>query len=139
MAEPLLPPAPTATGLAGDYFGWHGAGELRVQRCTACATWVHPPQYRCLDCGSADLAWTPMSGRGQLFTWAVTHRSFHPAFADDLPFVTAVVQLDEGPRIVTMLRRLEAGQLVDGLRVRAEFEPRQDGTRAVVFVAEEAS
>jgi uncharacterized OB-fold protein len=63
-----------------------------------------------MRCGASDLAWTPVSGRARLFTWTFVHRAFLDDFADRVPNLTALVELDEDPSL-----RL-AAQLVDVAR-----------------------
>ena len=74
-----------------------------------------------------------MAGTGNLFTWTVTHRSFHPMFEAEVPYVAAIVTLDEGPRLLTMLRDVDPADLVAGLRVAVEFEARQPDAVVAVF------
>jgi uncharacterized OB-fold protein len=78
--------------------------------------------------------WELTRGRGEVFSWSVTHRSFHPAFADEIPYVCAIVTLDEGPRVLSMLRGVAVDDVVDGLPVSVEFEPRQGDSVVAIFV-----
>jgi uncharacterized OB-fold protein len=80
------------------------------------------------------MAWQRVTGTGAVFTWAITHRSFHPMFADEVPYIAAIVTLDEGPRLLTMLREIDADGLVAGLRVTVDFEARDNGATVAVFV-----
>jgi uncharacterized OB-fold protein len=127
-------PAPPNDGLAGEYFAWHRERELRVQRCADCRTWIHPPQFSCRTCGGHALVWEPTRGRGTVFSWSVTNRSFHPAFADEIPYICAIVTLDEGPRVLSMLRDIAADDVTSGLPVAVDFESRQGGAAVAIFV-----
>jgi len=95
IAKPLPVPdkdsAPWWEGLA--------AGELRVQRCGDCGTLRWPARAICNHCRGFDAEWVAMSGRGTIKSWIRTHQPFHPAFAEDLPYVTLLVALDEQPDI----------------------------------------
>ena len=134
MAEgPTLRPAPPTTDLAGEYFAWHASGELRFQRCTSCRAWTHPPRRLCPACGTPTLAWEASSGRGVLFSWTRTHYAFSPDFAASVPYLCAVVELDEGPRIMTSLVGADDVELAIGLAVAVEFEARRDDTAVAVF------
>ncbi|HWL41873.1 MAG TPA: OB-fold domain-containing protein [Ilumatobacter sp.] len=128
-------PAASADGLAGAFFAWHDAGELRFQRCTECGRWNHPPGTTCPSCGSESLEWTPVGGTGTIVSWTRTHYAFAPPFAADGPYVALVVAVDEGPQMVSMLRGGDEPRC--GGRVRVEFEARADGRRVAVFVAAE--
>jgi uncharacterized OB-fold protein len=70
--------------------------ELRLQRCRATGRFVFPPRPRY----AGDFEWVKVSGRGRVLTFVVTRPPFLPAFAHRVPFAIAVVELEEGPRIV---------------------------------------
>jgi uncharacterized protein len=99
--------------LTAPFFAGAARGELVVTRCESCAEYVWYPQPECPTC-NGPLTWVPVSGRASLFSWATVRRPFLPAFADQVPFVTALVALEEDPavRIVTYLVDA-AGGLVD--------------------------
>jgi hypothetical protein len=121
MSDRLLP-APV--GPNAEFYAFLAKGELRLQRCTACGTWRHPPRHRCAACGSVTAAWEPASGRGHVFSWTVTHRNVDPAFTP--PYAVVVVELAEGPRLVGNLRGLEPAALTLDLPVIVEIEPVSD-------------
>jgi uncharacterized protein len=75
--------------------------ELLVQRCGACGRCFFPPSNRCQHCWSDDVAWEPVSGRGRLFSFTVFHRAYAAELADQLPYVVGIVELEEGPRLIT--------------------------------------
>ena len=106
------------------FFAAAARGALSIPRCVACARWCWYPEPVCPACGGA-LAWTVTSGRGTLFSWAVVWRAFLPAFADIVPFVTALVALEEDPavRIVTMIIDVSPDALRAEMRVEAVFRP----------------
>lgn len=135
MTEQLLP-GPPSDGLAGEYFAWHDKEELRIQRCSDCERWIHPPQWLCPTCGSRTLEWIRTSGRGTLFTWTRTHYQFNPEFSTEPPYICAVVQLEEGPKILTSLVGAEDAALAIGMPVVIEFETRQEA-KVAVFVPQD--
>jgi uncharacterized OB-fold protein len=104
---------------------WEGCRreELRIPRCRDCGRWVWYPSAACPGCGGASHAWTPVSGRGRVFTWVRVHRAFLPGFADRVPFVTALVELEEDARVrvATMLRDAPAEGPRVGMPVTVEF------------------
>jgi uncharacterized OB-fold protein len=79
---------------------WDGtrAGELRLQRCDACAKTYFPPRPFCPACGSREVSVFRASGRGRLFSYVIHHRAV-PGFTP--PYAIAVVELAEGPRMMT--------------------------------------
>lgn len=94
-------PLPAVTPLTEPYWTGLAEGELRHQRCRQCGNAWLPAREECPRCLADEWEWTPASGRGRIISWVVYHQAFHPAFADRLPYNVAVVELDEGPRMVT--------------------------------------
>ena len=85
---------------------WEGTalGELRLQRCRGCDATYFPPQPFCPACASDDVEVVRSSGRGFLYSYVITHR---PAPGFTAPYVIAVVELEEGPRLLTNLVEVE--------------------------------
>jgi uncharacterized OB-fold protein len=122
---------PSAVGHNGEFYAFLARGELRLQRCTACGTWRHPPRHRCARCGSVDVAWDAAAGAGRVFSWTVTHRAVDPAFVP--PYAIVIVELDEGPRLVGNVRGIEPSELALDLRVVVEIEHASDTVGLVWF------
>jgi uncharacterized OB-fold protein len=110
--------------LTSEFFAGAARGELVIPRCDTCDRWVWYPEETCPGCGGT-LTWTETSGRGRLFSWAVVHRPFLPAFAEMVPFVTALVSLEEAPevRIVTYVVDVEPAALEADLPLTVTFRP----------------
>lgn len=85
--------------VTAPFFAGAARGELVLPRCGACGGFVWYPAERCGACGDGEPVWVPVSGRGTLFSWAVVRRAFLPAFEDKVPFVTALVAIDEDPTV----------------------------------------
>lgn len=96
--------------------------ELQVQRCNACGIHIFYPREACSDCLAADLIWIPVSGKGKLYSYTIAQAPTHPAFADDVPYVIAIVELEEGPHITTNLVGCQPDQVTIGMPVVASFE-----------------
>lgn len=96
-------------------------GELRIQHCTACGRLQHPPRVLCPSCGSPDRDWALMTGRGTVYSFVVTHQAIHPSFEGHLPYVTALVELDEGPRLATNLLDVAVDEVEIGMPVEVEL------------------
>jgi uncharacterized protein len=86
----------------GSFFDAAEGGQLVVARCVACAVYAEPGEVCCPACGS-DLQWAPASGAGTVYAYAVVHQVFHPSLAGDVPYTVALVELAEGPRMITRL------------------------------------
>jgi uncharacterized protein len=92
---------PNPTPESQPFWDALGRHELVIQRCGSCGRFFFPPSNRCQHCWSDDVAWQPVSGRGRLFSFTVFHRAYAAELADQLPYVVGVVDLDEGPRLIT--------------------------------------
>lgn len=133
--SPMPKPVPSrAVGLNAEFYDFCRDRNLRFQRCDDCATWRHPPRVLCASCGSERWTWTPSTGRGEVYTWTVTHQALHPAFAEDVPYAVVVVQMDEGVRLVSGVRDLPLADLRLGLPVEVDFEERDEGYVLPTFV-----
>ena len=96
--------------------------ELVVQQCTACDALAFYPRSTCPSCGSAELDWRPVSGNGTLHSLTVARRATHPKLADRVPYVIAVVELDEGPRLTSTVVDCDPDALRIGQRLAVGFE-----------------
>jgi uncharacterized protein len=107
-------------------FFWEGtaAGELRVQRCGACRALRHPPGPMCPRCGATDPSYVVASGRGEIYSYVVHHHP--PVPGRDLPFVVALVELEEGVRVLGELQGVEPERVRIGMPVEVAFD-RIDG------------
>jgi hypothetical protein len=134
--SPDLPPkpAPNPENHLDEAFWAHCAEEkLCFQVCEACGAWRHLPRSLCAPCGSPDWSWRESSGGGRLYTWTVTHQPSLPAFATDVPYVVAVIELEEGVRMVSRLRAAAPERLEIGLAVVLEWERLAGGVALPMF------
>ncbi|MCC6917872.1 MAG: OB-fold domain-containing protein [Alphaproteobacteria bacterium] len=90
--------APVPTPETAEFWAGTKKGELRLQRCTACAHVYFPARPFCPACASRDVAWFTASGKGTLYSYVINER---PAPGFTAPYSIAVVALDEGPRMMT--------------------------------------
>jgi uncharacterized OB-fold protein len=95
-SKPLPKPSPTSRPF------WEAARrhELQLQRCSACGKFIYYPRDRCPSCFSDRLEWQRVSGRGKIYSYTLVRRASSRAFAD-APYVLAIVELAEGPRMTT--------------------------------------
>jgi uncharacterized OB-fold protein len=115
-------PLPAMQGLSGAFYDWCRRHELRFQRCRDCAAWRHVPREMCAKCGSWDWDWEQSSGRGRLFSWTVVARPLHPAFAEDAPYAPAVIEMEEGVRILSRVVDVPPDELAIGMPVSVAFD-----------------
>ena len=105
-------------------------GELRIQRCAACATPRHPPRPVCARCGATGREWTVSAGTGEVWSFTVVHPPTLPAFADRTPYGAVVVRLDEGVFLVSNLVDCAVADLAVGMRVELALTKVAAGTDA---------
>jgi uncharacterized protein len=129
-------PAPAPDERSQPFFDGAARGVLMLQRCRACSAWHFPVREVCPECLATDLEWTQASGRGQVHSFVIMHRVFHPGFGDRVPYNLAVVELDEGPRMNTNLVGVEDDAIHVGMRVRARFDEDAPGVFIPRFEAE---
>jgi uncharacterized OB-fold protein len=117
MAEPTrAKPKPTPET---QHF-WDGtlAGELRLQRCDACANVYFPPRPFCPGCGGRKVSVFKASGKGTLYSYVINHRPAAPGFMP--PYAIAVVELEEGPRMMSNI--IDCPQTPEALELDMKLE-----------------
>lgn len=96
--------------------------KLKMPRCDECRKYWFPPSLLCPHCNSAKWAWTETKGRGRIFSYVVYHRVYHQAFAGDVPYAVAVIELDEGPRMYCNVIGISPDKLVCDMKVEVVYE-----------------
>ncbi|MFE3036351.1 Zn-ribbon domain-containing OB-fold protein [Streptomyces canus] len=112
---------PETDAFTRTYWDAAAAGRLLLRRCASCTRIHHYPREFCPHCWSEEVAWEPASGRATLYTWSVVHRNDLPPFKDRTPYVAAVVDLAEGPRLMTEIVDCGYGELRAGMDLEAVF------------------
>lgn len=123
---------PQPTPETREYWDGLAAGRLRIQRCVPGHHAYFYPRTSCPVCGTEDVEWVNASGGARLHTYVISHR---PAPGFRPPYVIAVVELDEGPRMMTNIVGVEpmAEHLELDMALFVEFEPRGDAMTVPVF------
>lgn len=98
--------------------------ELKLQRCADCEHWLVPPRPMCPNCQSQESAWVPVSGRGTVHSYVTYRESPDPAFV--APYAVLLVELEEGPRVVTNAAGIDVDALEIGMPVEVVFEDVDD-------------
>ena len=133
LTETSSKPVPIPDDASRPFFDAAGQGVLLLRRCQACGTFMSPTggigtplRPRCLTCFSAELAWTAASGQATLYSFALMHQVYDPAFADEVPYNIAVVELDEGVRMTTNVVGCANEELWIGMPLEVTFEQVSD-------------
>jgi hypothetical protein len=127
--EEAKPAAPVIPLPIDSAFFWEGveAGELRIQRCTGCGTLRHPPRPMCPNCRSLEHDYVVSSGNGIVYSFVVHHHP--PVPGKQMPFTVAVVELDEGTRVVGNVIDIDPAEVAVGLKVEVAFVENEAGRK----------
>lgn len=123
----VIPPAVTRD----DEFFWQGVaeGRLLLARCAECSNLQHPPSPMCPVCGSLEWTVQEASGRGTVHSWIVSR---HPTELDDVPRIVALIELEEGVRLVSNLQDIDPAGVVNDMDVELVFRE-VDGVKLAQF------
>ncbi|MFC1982805.1 Zn-ribbon domain-containing OB-fold protein [Chloroflexota bacterium] len=125
MAQYLKPiPVPNADTLPF----WEGCKQhkLLIQRCKACGHHQFYPRHVCTNCMSLEPEFVPSTGRGEIYTFIVVHRAPTKVFEPEIPYVVAVIQLDEGVRMMSNIVDCPIDAVKIGMRVEVFFDDVSD-------------
>jgi len=107
--------------------------RLVMPRCKHCANLFFYPREQCPNCYSSDTEWVNVSGKGRLYAYTVVYQPSNPVFQPDTPYIYAIVQLDEGPRIPTNLVDCDIADAQIDMAVEVAFEDVSDDATLVKF------
>jgi uncharacterized protein len=127
---PVIPPNP---GRDDQYF-WDGvaSGTLLLRRCAGCKQLQHPPAPMCGHCHGLEWETQEASGRGTVYTYVV---SKHPSAPDAEPRIVALIELEEGIRLISNLHGLAVDEVRNDMQVEVTFTEMEGGTVLPQFVA----
>ncbi len=114
-------PAPVPDHDSAPYWKGLHEGRLLVQRCRDCQEYQLYPRDRCLAC-RGPVAFVEASGRGIVYSYTVIRQNYARPFRDWIPYVVALVELEEGPRVMTNLVDCDPDAVQVGMPVEARFE-----------------
>ncbi len=132
MNDELTIPAPELTELSRPFWDALKQGALTFQRCKACGHAWLPAREQCPQCLGDDWQRDTAAGTATLVSWVVYRMAYHPAFESRLPYTVAVVQLDEGPRMISNLVGADPAALQIDQRLRLVIED-ESGTAVPRF------
>jgi len=119
-------PLPEPSDIALPFWAGLRAGQLRLQRCDGCGHYNHPPRISCPKCHGKAFTWTAVAARGIVYSYTTVFRAPMPVFKAELPYVVALVDVEDTP--VKLLSNLLAppDQVHIGMPVNLVFEPASD-------------
>jgi uncharacterized OB-fold protein len=124
---------PDVRGAAREYWRAAARGEFRLPRCAACGSLAWPPRSRCTVCGSDAIEWVRSPGHGVVHTFTVVRQADDPYFAATVPYVVAMIDLDEGLRLMSNVVGCDVATVRIGMRVAVAFVDAGDALALPVF------
>ena len=107
--------------------------ELLMPRCSYCNKFFWYPRAACPTCLREGWEWTAVSGRARLHTFTTVYQAAHPAFQDDVPYAFAVVQLEEGPRMMSNVVDCDVADVKVDMPLVVKFDDVTDDWTLVKF------
>ncbi len=126
-------PPPDTRNAGAPYWQAASRGELLLPWCKACAKPVWYPRWHCPVCGGDELEWKRASGKGRIYTYTVVRQSADPFFKTRVPFVVAMIELDEGARLLANVIDCAPESVSIGMAVSVVFEPLGEQLSIPVF------
>jgi len=124
---------PGMTELTAPYWQAASEGRLVVQECGSCGRLTHPPLPACPRCHGRDLGWRAVSGTGTVYSYTIVRHPTHFAFAGQIPYTIALVELTEGPWLISAITGCEPAEVHAGMPVRATFRQLTDAVTLPYF------
>jgi uncharacterized OB-fold protein len=115
-------PLPVRTEENAPFWDSAKRHALEMQRCNDCERFRYPVADFCPRCLSPEYEWQPVSGKATLYSFIIVHQRYDPSFADDLPYNVAIVELDEGPRLVSNIVGIPNGDIRVGMPLTISYE-----------------
>ena len=121
MSEKLVPETNETNRL---YWEGTAAGELRIRRCNACGAKFRFNHGWCPECGSDELGYVVSSGKGVVTNFSVIHVPPYEAYAAEAPYALALIDLEEGVRMMANIVDCDPASVAVGMKVALTFEDR---------------
>ncbi|MGE0821844.1 MAG: Zn-ribbon domain-containing OB-fold protein [Candidatus Binatia bacterium] len=121
MAE-YKKPLPVIEKWSAPYWEAAKRHEFVAQKCRACGYMHLPPGPVCTNCLSDDQEWVRLSGKGTVNSFGVYHQLWHPGFKDEIPYNVALIELSEGPQIISQVVGCANDELACGIEVEVTFD-----------------
>jgi uncharacterized protein len=115
-------PRPIVSPIDKPYWEFLRKHELRLQRCGDCSAFRFPASPVCAECGSARYSWERSTGKGEVFSWVVFHKSYFPSFAANIPYNVTMVRLDDGPMFIANIVGIDNAAIKRGMPVEIVFD-----------------
>jgi len=116
-------PLPPVDVVSAEYWRSAARGKLKLSKCNSCDNIMFYPRPTCTKCMSDDIGWTEASGRGEVYAFTVCYRAPDAIFREDVPYVIAIIQLAEGPKMMSNITDCDPDSVEIGMPVEVWFDP----------------
>jgi uncharacterized OB-fold protein len=139
MAETNGKNLPRPTPETKPYWDACQQHQFLIQRCNQCSHYQFYPRILCTACMSRDVTWVAAKGLGQVLSYTIIHRAISKAYAAEVPYIVALIQLQEGPTMMSNVVGCDPAKITIGMPVRVAFEDRTEEITVPVFRPVDAS
>jgi uncharacterized protein len=119
---PPAKPEPAVAPWSRPFWDAASQGKLALQHCDACDKFIFYPRVACPHCASEELSWREASGRGTVYSYTIVENNAPSAFIADVPYVVAVIRLEEGVQMLSNIVDCDAAELRCDMDVVVTFE-----------------
>ena len=126
-------PLPTIVGETKPFWDSCRQGKLLLQKCGRCAEYQFYPRGICAECWSSDIRWVQASGKGTVWTFTVTYQNRTPGFVEEIPYVLALVELEEGVKMFSNIVQCNPREVKIGMAVEVTFVRANDQVTVPYF------
>lgn len=116
-----------------EFWDYISKGDFRMQQCSSCNEFRYPPSRICPNCSSEQYLWEAISGKGEVFTWTILNKAYHPFYENKVPYNIAVIKLDEGVHFLSNVE-CDPKQLKIGMRVKAVLRDLENQQKLPQFI-----
>lgn len=122
MGQPNTKPLPEVLPETAPFWQAAKRHELVFQQCRACGQRMHFPRLMCHQCLSKEIEWVTATGRGTVYSYTIVHQAAHESFASEVPYVYAIIELDEGIRMISNVVGVAPDAVHIGMPVKVVFD-----------------
>ncbi|MEC1524980.1 Zn-ribbon domain-containing OB-fold protein [Neobacillus niacini] len=119
-------PIPTPDGDSKTFWDGCSEGKLLIQKCNDCKNHIFYPREVCPHCMSDQLNWVEASGKGKVYSYTIARRAAHPSLIEDVPYIVALIELDEGVRLMSNIINCDVEEVRCDMDVKVIFQ-KQEG------------
>ena len=124
---------PPVSDISAPFWEATKTQQFVLQHCSSCGKTVHYPRALCPHCHSDSLEFKPASGQGEIYAFSVMHRPGNPTMTERVPYVVALIELEEGVRMMSNVVGCEHDDIQVGMKVQVTWEELSDGRNLPLF------